>query len=298
MMRCTTFLERPARGGSTTSTSGRPARSSSSGSARRVSPAKKWAFVIPLRARARDRVGDGRLDELDAPQLAGARGERQRDRADPRSRGRTRAPSPRARRTRRRPRTAPRPSRCWSGRTPRRRSAGRARRGARAARASPHTSSVSPPGGRLGERSRARPEHAAEALAEPVASARRERAGLELAVGRDEADLQPAGAPPFAHDEVAQPRAPVGAPGAGARGALAARGPRRAAALPRPTRSRPCCAAPAQRRSRGRGCRARRRAGSPRSPSRGCRRPARGSRTRARPAVASPSPNEYSSLLR
>ncbi len=35
-------------------------------------------------ARARDRVRDGLLDELDAPQLAGARRERERDRADPR----------------------------------------------------------------------------------------------------------------------------------------------------------------------------------------------------------------------
>ena len=49
MIRCTTFFESPARGGSTTTTSGRPARSSSSGSARRVSPAKKWALVISLR---------------------------------------------------------------------------------------------------------------------------------------------------------------------------------------------------------------------------------------------------------
>ena len=48
-----------------------------------VSPAKKRAFVISLRPRARDRVGDRLLDELDAPQLARARGERERDRADP-----------------------------------------------------------------------------------------------------------------------------------------------------------------------------------------------------------------------
>src|SRR5664280_2269744 len=48
MIRCTTFFDRPARGGSTTSTSGRPARVSSSGSARRASPAKNLALVMPL----------------------------------------------------------------------------------------------------------------------------------------------------------------------------------------------------------------------------------------------------------
>ena len=53
MMRCTTFLERPARGGSTITRSGRPARSTSSGSAVRVSPAKKRTFLISfLRAPA------------------------------------------------------------------------------------------------------------------------------------------------------------------------------------------------------------------------------------------------------
>ena len=50
MMRCTTVLDSPARGGSTTTTSGRPARAKSSGSARRTSPAKKRALVISLRA--------------------------------------------------------------------------------------------------------------------------------------------------------------------------------------------------------------------------------------------------------
>ena len=49
--------------------------------------------------RARDRVGDGLLDQLDPPQLARARSERERDRADPANTGRTRAPSPRAPRT-------------------------------------------------------------------------------------------------------------------------------------------------------------------------------------------------------
>ena len=52
IIRRTTFWESPARGGSTTSTSGRPARANSSGRARRVSPAKKWAFAISLRRAA------------------------------------------------------------------------------------------------------------------------------------------------------------------------------------------------------------------------------------------------------
>ena len=63
--------------------------------------------------------------------------------------------------------------------------------------------------GRLREAARARPQHAGEALAERLAQRLRQRARLELAVGRDDADLQLAGAPAFAHDEVAQARAPV-----------------------------------------------------------------------------------------
>ena len=50
--------------------------------------------------RARDRVGDGLLDQLDPPQLAGARGEREARSCRSPSRGRRRAPSPPARRTR------------------------------------------------------------------------------------------------------------------------------------------------------------------------------------------------------
>ena len=52
MIRRTTFWESPARGGSTTTTSGRPARSTSSGSARRVSPAKNCTPGISLRRAA------------------------------------------------------------------------------------------------------------------------------------------------------------------------------------------------------------------------------------------------------
>ncbi len=239
MIRWTTFLERPARGGSTTTTSGRPARSSSSRRARRVSPAKKWALVTSLRRAPAIASATASLDELDPPQLARARRERERDRAD--AAVEVVHPLPALERgvLARRRRRAPRPSRCSSGRTPRGRSAGRARRGARAARASPHTSSVSPPAVVSARLSRARPQDAAESESPSALAQRRgERARLELAVGRDEPDLQRAGAPAFAHDEVAQPRATVRlpAPATLARGARpAARAGDRA---PRPCR--PC----------------------------------------------------------
>ena len=49
MTRRTTLADRPARGGSTTSTSGRPAVSTSWRRARRTSPAKKRTLSISLR---------------------------------------------------------------------------------------------------------------------------------------------------------------------------------------------------------------------------------------------------------
>ena len=49
MIRRTIFWDRPDRGGSTMSTSGRPARSTSSRSARRTSPAKKCALSTSFR---------------------------------------------------------------------------------------------------------------------------------------------------------------------------------------------------------------------------------------------------------
>ena len=144
MIRRTTFCDRPARGGSTTSTSGRPARSTSSRSARRTSPAKKWALSISFSARVGDRVGDRLLDELEPPHLGGAGRHQQPDRADPAVQVVDALERRRARRTRSRARRAARPSRCSSGRTPRgdpqracRRSpprAGRCRRAARSRR--------------------------------------------------------------------------------------------------------------------------------------------------------------------
>src|SRR5207245_6712264 len=64
-------------------------------------------------------------------------------------------------------------------------------------------------GGRLREATRAGPQHAAEVLAERGAQLAREQARVELSLGRHDADLQHARAPALAHDEVAQPRAPV-----------------------------------------------------------------------------------------
>ncbi len=160
--------------------------------------------------RGGDRVGDGLLDQLDPPQLAGPWSERERDRADPGVEVVHALPALQRRVLERPPRRAARPSRCSSGRKPRERCAGRARRGARVSSASPHTSSVSPPAvvsARLRERVHSTPD---EALAQLLAQRLRERARLELAVGRDDADLQLPGAPAFAHDEVAQQRASVG----------------------------------------------------------------------------------------
>ena len=83
MMRRTTFWLRPARGGSTTRTSGRPASSTRSRSAR-ADVAGEEARVADLVAPGvGDGVGDRLLDDLQAPDLAGARRHGQPDRADP-----------------------------------------------------------------------------------------------------------------------------------------------------------------------------------------------------------------------
>src|SRR5258707_1374683 len=67
----------------------------------------------------------------------------------------------------------------------------------------------SPAGGRLGRAPRGRPESAGEGRPEPLAEPGRERARLELAVGRHDPDLQLPAVAAFPHDEVAQPRVPV-----------------------------------------------------------------------------------------
>ena len=211
MMRCTTFLERPARGGSTTSTSGRPARSSSSGSAVRRVAGEEVGVGDRVAPRARDRVRDRLLDQLDPPQLAGARRERERDRADPRVQVVHALPA------------------LQRGvladhaveqlghlgvrleERLRRRSAGRARPAARAAPPRPTPApSRRPRSSRRGCAS-ASTGRRRQALAERLAERRRERARLELALGGHDPHLQLAGAPAFAHDQVAQARAPVGA---------------------------------------------------------------------------------------
>ena len=81
--RRTAFLDRPARGGSTTTTSGLPAFSTSSRMARRTSPAKKRALSMPLR-RARSRSRRPRSPrQLDAEDLRGSVASDEADRAEP-----------------------------------------------------------------------------------------------------------------------------------------------------------------------------------------------------------------------
>ena len=279
MMRWTTFLESPARGGSTTITSGRPARSSSSGSARRVSPAKKWTLVISLRRAPRDRVGDGLLDELDPPQLAGARGERERDRADPAVEVVDALPALAARRTRRRSRTARSAISVFVWKN----ASGEIRRSSSPSRsgssASPHDQLGLAAGGRLGERGRERvhstpcrlsPSPSASAAASAPASS-----SPSLVTIRD-LQLARCGGPRARRGCAAAPARPRR--DRCARRAPARDGPPR----PRSHAVRPCSRHQPRAPARGRGCRARRRAGSRRSAARRSRPPGRGSRTRAR----------------
>src|SRR3954463_5759977 len=96
MIRRTILADSPARGGSTTSTSGRPACSASSRSAARRSRlagelAQREADVAReepgvgdlVAPRVGDRVGDRLLDDLEPPQLPRPRREREADRPDP-----------------------------------------------------------------------------------------------------------------------------------------------------------------------------------------------------------------------
>ncbi len=81
--RRTIFCERPARGGSTTTTSGLPACSISGRTPVRALPAMKWAFSIPLRSalRSASAIASGTIS---SPQTSPASlGHRQPDRADP-----------------------------------------------------------------------------------------------------------------------------------------------------------------------------------------------------------------------
>ena len=82
-MRRTIFCESPARGGSTTTTSGRPALSSSGRIAVRTSPAKNCGVVHPVQAGVLDRVGHRLLHQLHAPDLTRLERQHEGDRADP-----------------------------------------------------------------------------------------------------------------------------------------------------------------------------------------------------------------------
>ena len=66
-----------------TTTSGLPAFSTSGRTPVRALPGMKWAFSIPLRLGVALGVGDRLGDDLQPPDLAGAAGHRQPDRADP-----------------------------------------------------------------------------------------------------------------------------------------------------------------------------------------------------------------------
>ena len=120
MIRRTTFCESPARGGSTTSTSGRPACCDELAQ-RQPHIAGKEAGVVDLVAarvaRSRRRSPPRRSPAPTARPRAAPSAARS---CRSRSRGRRRARSRAARRTRSPARTAARPSPCWSGRTPRR----------------------------------------------------------------------------------------------------------------------------------------------------------------------------------
>ena len=82
MIRRTTFWERPARGGSTTKTSGRPGALDELAHREAHVAGEEARVVDPVARGVGDRVGDGLLDDLQAPHLAGAGGERQPDRPD------------------------------------------------------------------------------------------------------------------------------------------------------------------------------------------------------------------------
>ena len=147
-----------------------------------------------------DRVGDRRLDQLQPPQLRRARRQRQADRADAAVEVEDALAAPQRRRTRRRARTGARPSRCWSGRTP----AGEIRKRRLAellleARRSRRSARVSPPRGRLAERRRPAVHSRPSQSTAPARAVGVERPGRG-----DEPHLDLAGAPPLAHDEVAQ----------------------------------------------------------------------------------------------
>ena len=96
----------------------RRARASRGGCRRR----RRRRCSISLSARVLDRVGDGRLDDLHADDLARPAGQRQADRADAAVEVVDALVAAQRRALGRDARRAARPSRCWSGRTPRARS--------------------------------------------------------------------------------------------------------------------------------------------------------------------------------
>ena len=81
MMRRTIFCDRPARGGSTTMTSGLPGLLDQRARGRAHVAGEELRVVDAVQLRVLDRVGDRALDDLDAPDLARVAGQRQRDRA-------------------------------------------------------------------------------------------------------------------------------------------------------------------------------------------------------------------------
>ena len=209
MMRCTTFLDRPARGGSTTSSIRAAGALEELGQGRAGVAGEEVDVGDLVAPRAGDRVGDGLLEQLDPPQLARARGERERDRADPRVQVVHALPALQRRvlgdhAVQQLGHLGVRLEERLGGDQQVELAQALGQLGL-----APHQLGLAT-GGRLGEAVRARPQHAAEALAELPTERRRERAGVQLSLGGHDPDLQPAGVPAFAHDQVAQARAPVG----------------------------------------------------------------------------------------
>ena len=267
MMRRTTFADRPARGGSTTTTSGRPAFSASSRKASRTSRRRS----ARARCRSPARCPSRRRRPVRRPRCPRALRPGRRATGRPcrcRCRGRRGAPSPRAPRTRPRRRRAARPSPCSSGRTPPARSRSAARRPRRGcARRPTGASCARRPWSRRARRC------ASTAGCRTGTASTKLWTSISPGLGHQaHADLPRAA--PLADDEVAQqPRVCPAVEGV-------------EAAAPAPRRARP----------RAPRCRARRRAGSRWTPTISSHEPGAW-----KPQMSSPDgsvPKEYSSLLR
>ncbi len=83
MIRRTTFCDRPARGGSTIRTSGRPALLDELAQRQADVAGEEVGVVDLVGAGVGDRVGDRLLDDLEAPDLGDPRRDQQADRPDP-----------------------------------------------------------------------------------------------------------------------------------------------------------------------------------------------------------------------